>query len=469
MKRLFSAIFFLLLFINGIESQSLDWPTFRRQILENHPLARQANLYRDQAAAALLRAKGGFDPKAYTDFSAKNFNDKNYFQHTEAGLKWPTWLGLELKGAYNLASGQFLNPENSLPSDGQANFGFSWTLGQGLVIDERRAGLRQARIGLEQGEAERAAALNDLLLEAAKAYWTWVAADNSLRIYTDALRQADLRNTAIRESFLQGERSAMDTLETFIQLQNRRLDVVFAQTELQNALLGLQVFLWDNENQIVAPEQIPPSPTLLAGEFLPLPAQNALELAQQARLQHPEIRLYDAKLRSLDVERRLKNEKRKPVLDLNYYLLGNGWQFFPTAGTEGIGVFGQDMKWGLNFSYPFLNRKARGDLQVTEVKIAQTDFELRQKRQNIENKVRQYANDLNNFASQITLFQSITANYRSLLDAEIERFNFGESSVFLINTREQRWLDAQIKYLKLLSEYRKAEAGLQWSAGVLAN
>ncbi len=103
------------------------------------------------------------------------------------------------------------------------------------------------------------------------------------------------------------------------------------------------------------------------------------------------------------------------------------------------------------------------------MKIAQTDFELRQKRQAIENKVQQYANDLNNFAAQIALFQNITANYRALLDAEIEKFNFGESSIFLINAREQRWLDAQVKYLKLLSEYRKAEAGLQWSAGVLAN
>jgi outer membrane protein TolC len=469
MTRIFLSIFCFLFFKITLPAQTLDWPSFRRQVLENHPLARQANLYRDQATAAMLRAKGGFDPKAYADFSAKNFDSKTYFQHTEAGLKWPTWLGLEVKGAFNYATGDYLNPEATLPADGQANIGLNWTLLQGLVIDERRAALNQAKIGVEQGEAERAAALNDLLLEAAKAYWTWVAADNSLRIYTDALRQADLRNTAIRESFLQGERSAMDTLETFIQLQNRQLDVTFAQTELQNALLGLQVFLWDNENQPLAPEQIPPSPTLLVGEFSPVSAQNSLELAQQARLQHPELRLYDAKLRSLDVERRLKNEKRKPVLDLNYYLLGDGWQFFPTAGVEGIEVLTNDIKWGLNFSYPLLNRKARGDLQVTEVKMAQTDFELRQKRQTIENKVRQYANDLNNLAAQIALFQNITTNYRSLLDAEIERFNFGESSVFLINTREQRWLDAQIKYLKLLSEYRKAEAGLQWSAGVLAN
>ena len=136
---------------------------------------------------------------------------------------------------------------------------------------------------------------------------------------------------------------------------------------------------------------------------------------------------------------------------------------------NGGAVLTNDIKWGVNFSYPLLNRKARGDLQATEIKIVQTDYEIRQKRLTIENKVRQYANELNNLNIQITLYRSTTANYRTLLDAENERFTFGESSVFLVNTREQRWLDAQIKYLKLLSEYRKAEAGLQWSAGALAN
>lgn len=468
MRHLLLVLINSLYLLPALRSQTLDWPAFRTQVLENHPLARQADLYRDQASAALLRARGGFDPKAYFDYTSKNFNDKNYFQYTEAGLKWPTRLGLEVKSSYNYAAGNYLNPESGIPSDGQAAFGLNWTLGQGLMIDERRAALRQAAIGLEQGEAERRALLNDLLLDAAKTYWTWVVADNTLRIYSEALRQAELRNTAIRESFLQGERSAMDTLETFIQVQNRRLDVNFAGTELQNAALALQTFLWASDNQPLAPEQALLPPTLLSGEFTTLPAANTAGLVLQARVRHPELRLYEAKLRSLDVERRLKNEKRKPVLDLSYYLLGNGWQFFPTAGADGLNVLANDIKWGLHFSYPLLNRKARGDLQVTEVKIAQTDFELQQKRLGIENKVRQYANDLSNFAAQISLYRDITTNYRSLLDAEIERFSFGESSVFLINTREQRWLDAQIKYLKLLSEYRKAEAGLQWSAGALA-
>lgn len=446
------------------QTPAFEWTDVRQQVFDNHPIARQANLYRDQAAASLLRSKGSFDPKAYTDFSSKNFSDKNYYRYTEAGVKLPTWLGLEFKGAYNLASGDFLNTESNLPKNGQAVFGFNWTLGQGLMIDDRRAALRQAQIGLQQGDAERALALNDLLLEAAKAYWTWVLADNQLRIYEEALRQAQIRNAAISESFRQGERSAVDSLETFIQVQNRLLDVNFARVDRQNAALALSNFLWNTDNQAVAPNDLPVAPPLATSAFA---LQNTDDLLAKARSQHPALQLYAAKLQSLEVERRLKIEKKKPVLDLNYNLLGSGWEFFPTASADGLGVLANDIKWGVQFSYPLLNRKARGDLQVTQVKMAQTDFELRQKRQDVEIKVRQYANDLATLSQQIALYQGIVQNRRTLLDAENTRFGLGESSVFLVNTREQSWLDAQVKYLKLLSEYRKAEAGLRWATGVV--
>ena len=445
----------------------LDWPAFRRQVLDNHPAATQAGLYRDLAAAALLRARGGFDPKAYADYSGKNFKEKTYFQYTEAGLKWPSWLGIELKGAWNYATGDYLNPETRLPSNGQASFGFNWTLGQGLFIDERRAAMRQAQIGVQQGEAERATALNDLLLDAAKTYWTWAAADNQLAIYEEALRQAGLRNDAIRESFLQGDKPAVDTLESFIQVQNRTLDVNFARTERQNALLALRNFLWTPDNQPLAPDTDLTAPPILSEIFVSLTPDGIRELQQEARSQHPELRQYEAKLRSLDVERRLKNEKRKPVLDVSYSLLGAGWQFFPSGDADVAGALAGDIKWGINFGYPLLNRKARGDLQITEIKIAQTRCELQQKRQQIDNKIGQYGNELGNLANQIALYRGIVQNYRQLLEAENEKFRFGESSVFLVNSREQRWLEAQIKYVKLLSEYRKTEAGLLWSAGKL--
>ncbi len=444
----------------------LDWSSFRRQVLAHHPLAQQADLQRDLAAAALLRARGGFDPKTYTDFSVKTYGGKDYYQYGEAGIKWPTWAGLEIKGAYQRASGEYLNPERNLPAAGQAVVGVEWAVGQGLLFDERRAALRQSKIGLEQAAAEWAAARNDLLFDAAQAYWAWVIADNQLSIYSLALEQAQRRLGGLRESVLQGDKPAIDTTETLLQVQTRRLDLNFAQLERQNAALSLATFLWQPDQQPTAPGTLAPAPFLLA-EPLDMDRYETEALVQQAREQHPELRQYAAKARSLEVESRLKHEKRKPQLDLNYNLLGDGWSFFPMATVDGPALLANDIKWGVNFSYPLLNRKARGDWQMTEIKRTQNDQAWRQKRQAVEAKVRQYSNELDYYGRQLPLYRDFIANYRLLLEAEIERFQQGESSIFLINAREQRWLDAQIKYLKVLGEYRKAQAGLLWAAGRL--
>ncbi len=449
----------------------LDWNSFRQQVLNRHPAAVQANLKRDVAKAYLLKARGGFDLKAYGDFYGKNFNGKDYFTYSEAGLKLPSWLGFEFKGAFNQSGGRYLDPESKLPNDGQVSAGFNWALGQGLLFDQRRADLAQARIGMRAAEAERAAALNDLLLSAAKAYWTWVVADNQFRLYESTLRQAELRLNGLKESVAQGDKPAIDTVETLLQVQIRRLDLNFARVERQNAALELANFLWINENTTLPPDQLPPAPDLKewAGGVR-MPAADGEALRTRALINHPEIVLYNNKLQSLAIERRLKNEQRKPSLDLSYYLLGNGWTFFPTpAPDNGTAVLSNNSKFGLTFSYPLLNRKARGDWQLAQLKIRDAELGLAQKKQAVELKVRQYVNEVANYADQIDLFRELTVNYRLLFDAELEKFAQGESSIFLINTREQRWLDAQLKYQKLIGESQKASAGLLWSAGVLTD
>lgn len=442
----------------------LQWINFRTYVLETHPLARQADLSIGQAEASLLRAKGGFDPKLFSEFTEKSFQSSQYFRYAEAGVKWPSWMGLEVKGAYNWASGVYLNPESNLPQVGQAALGLTWTLGQGLFIDERRADLRQANIGLQFGAAERDALLNDLLFQGAKVYWEWVLANTQVSVFENALQQAEVRFNGIKESYLQGDHPAIDTLEAFIQVQNRLMDLNFAQVDRQNALLALNTFLW-NENGLPLQATEIERPPLLPDAQAPVPPP--FDTLIQGLTAHPLLRQYQAKLEGLAVEQRLKQEKRKPIIDVQYNLLGNGWEFFPTNTTEGIAVLANDIKWGINFAYPIPNRKARGDFQVTAIKVAQTSYEQQQKRIDLENKLRSYANECDNLRRQIDLYRQMTDNYRALLDGENEKFRFGESSVFLVNAREQRWLDARIKLLKLQSEYRKAEAGLLWIAGVI--
>jgi outer membrane protein TolC len=460
-------IFTFFLFIQNLsllaQSSALDWSDFRTQIIQFHPTAQRAMLFTQNADAALLMAKGGFDVKTYANYESKYFNQKNYFSQLDAGLKLPTWIGLEVKTGYQYADGVFLNPESRLPSSGQAYLGLNWSLGQGLMTDERRTTLFVARAGIEMGEAERNILMNELLYEAAKTYWNWAFCDNQVRIMTDALKQALLRHNALKESFLQGEKPAMDTLETFIQIQNRQIDLNFARIELQNANLQLSALLW-TENNRPSPLPLPAAPPF--PPTAPLQSLAAVdEIVSQAQQQHPELVLYHVKARQLLSMQRLKKEKKKPVLDVSYSLLGSGWQFFPTPTERGPGVFANDIKWGVNFSMPVSNRKARGDWQMGQIKLDQNELVIRQKTIDIENKVRQYSNDLNNLNAQVDLYRSVTDNYKKLLDAENEKFMQGESSVFLVNTREQRWIDAQLKLAKLTAEYQKSAAGLLWSSG----
>ncbi len=470
-KYLSPTLFALLLLPTLVQSQStsdtLFWQDFRWQVQGFHPAIRQADLAQRRVEAELFAARGGFDLKTYADYEEKHFDKKTYFRHLQSGVKMPSWYGLEFKAGYDYATGDFINPGSSLPSVGQAVLGVEWSLLNGFGMDERRADLKMARLGLGLGALERGAILNDISLDAAKSYANWVWANNQIVVIEGALAQARIRHEGVRESFVQGDRAALDTLETFIQLQTRQIDLALAQLDSRNALQQMQIFKWEN----AGPDQrtinaSTPAPRLEQIAFLPeKTTAPTTQLVAEALQQHPELGIYRIKGQQLAIEKRLKMEGLKPVLNLNYNILGRGWTFFPTPTENGMAMFANDIKWGVNFSMPITNRKARGGVQLATLKMVHNDLYIKQKQQDIENKVVQYRNDLATLGSQLDLLRNITSNYRSLLDGEIEKFRLGESSVFLVNTREQRWLDAQLKYLKTFNEYRKAEAGLWWAMG----
>jgi outer membrane protein TolC len=450
-----------------LAQQPLTLEAVFAEIRQAHPAQLQANLLNDLARADLLKARGGFDVKLYGDYDNKVFQDKTYFALGEYGAKLPTWYGLELKAGYATASGSFLDPASTLPSTGQAIAGFDWTLGRGLFIDERRADLFQARQGVQLAENERFVQLNDLFFAGAQLYWSWATAREQIRILEQALDRSQVRFEGIRQNYLQGDKPAIDTLEAFILVQNRQFDLLEKQQEAREKAIFLNNFLWGTTPDPRTLDDLLTAPSLPDQPPLPLTEAELETFNTEVRNTHPAIRSTQVKLDMLDVERRYKLENRKPQLDLTYNLLGSGAQFFPENENGVAGALGNNMKWGLNFSYAIPNRKARGDYQKTQVKIASTQAALDQKTREVENKLRAYANDRNLLASQIMLYQSMTDNYRRMLEAEQEKFAIGESTVFLLNTREQKLLEATLKLAKLRGDYEKSRVAVDWARGIL--
>jgi outer membrane protein TolC len=441
-----------------------------RRVLQHHPFARQGDLLIRSAEAELRSARGGFDPKLYSDWQQKSFKKTEYYTFSESGLKIPTWYGLEVKGVFQTARGAYVDPEHNLPNVGQAILGIKASALRGLMIDERRATLQQARIMRERSEVERRAVINDLLINSISTYWEWWAAYRKWDVYRRALENARERQIAVVASYEQGDKPAIDTLESFVQVQNRMLEQQQAELEFRNAGLELANYLWEEgeiplelEENVVPEAPGPESENELLAE---LP-----QLLSTLEEQHPDLRAYQLKILDLQVSRRLAAEQLKPRLDLEYNFLGNGFDFAYDRGSETAipYLLTENYKVGISFETPLFLRKARGKLQQTDVKILDAEYELQQKRLTVNNKVLTYFNAWQTNQEQLDLYNETVTNYRQLLSAELQKFSIGESSIFLINSRENKLIEAELKLIELQAKLPKLEASVRWAAGRLGD
>ena len=84
-------------------------------------------------------------------------------------------------------------------------------------------------------------------------------------------------------------------------------------------------------------------------------------------------------------------------------------------------------------------------MKLIDVDIQMNELELSNKRLAIENKLDQFILNEPNYFNQVGLIQENQDAYRVLLDAELRKFDIGESLLFLVNNRELKLIEAQVK------------------------
>ncbi|MFZ6052468.1 TolC family protein [Halocola ammonii] len=459
-------ILFILFLSKSAFSQEQDSTFTMEEFFEivekHHPMAERAELQTARGEANLLMSRGAFDPKAFADISQKYFRQQEYYSLINGGLKIPTWFGVELVGGYEENEGQYLNPEDNTPAAGLYYAGISVPVGQGLFIDERRAQLNQAKIYQEASRAERAFMLNDLFYKAGSAYWDWFIAWHQVDVYREAYSKARERRDAVQGGAELGDRPLIDTLEASIQVQNRLLALREAELQLANSRAQIEAFLWA-EGTIpleLSENTAPPEmETLDVAELL----ENLPDDAQSAIVDHPELTAARLTIDQLEVERRWKAEQLKPTLNLKYNPL-----------TEAIGgdaidqVSVNNYTWGLEFEMPILLRKERGALQLAEIKLRQSDMKLRDKQANLTYKLRAALNELQTLSGQASTYGQTVSDYRQLVEGERELFAIGESSLFLVNSRELGLISAEVKYIEIFAKQFKAALKVDYAMGSLS-
>jgi outer membrane protein TolC len=171
------------------------------------------------------------------------------------------------------------------------------------------------------------------------------------------------------------------------------------------------------------------------------------------------VKIYDYKLKQLSIEKKFKQDKLKPILNVNYNPLFN-------ADNLSVG-YQNNYKWGVTVGFPIFLRKERGDLQLTKIKIATTNYDNLNKRNELLNKVKATLNEYNNYKNQADIYTKNVSNYERLWQAEKQLFDSGESSLFMINSREMNYINAQLKLNEIINKNKKAALDTEYSFGLL--
>lgn len=420
------------------QDNTLRFQTFLQQVLQEHPLAKQAQLQTELGNAERMAALSLFDPVLESDLEQKQMKGKQYYSLFDTKLRIPTWFGLSVVAAYENTEGEYLNPQNNTATYGLWYAGIEANVLQGLLIDKRRAALQQAKIYQELTTNQRKQLLNQLVYAASVAYINWQMAEQTQQVVEESIELAEQYFEGTRQAFAHGEKPAIDTLEAHLIVQDR---IAIRQANAQEVLVAkwqLSNFLFNAGKNM----QLAQGTKAEEGVLVTRSEQSVnLDTVVHNNLELQEKQLV---LQTYQVDQKLKKDKLKPKLKL---------KFNPLLATEKESIApsysSSDFKWGFSFSMPLFLRGERADIKKYTVKVEQKRMEIQNKQAEISNKLQASRSKQVLLAQQLRLQQQNLVLYKRLLDAEKEKLFVGESSVFLLNKRQEKYLQGQIKRISL--------------------
>tara|TARA_R110002124_G_scaffold130996_2_gene292964 strand:+ start:38487 stop:39890 length:1404 start_codon:yes stop_codon:yes gene_type:complete len=418
-----------------------------------HPIVKQAELAIDESQAKLMKSRGAFDPKVEVDYDRKKFKNTEYFDRLNGTFKIPSWFGVELKATFEENTGDFLNPQAFVPEDGLYSAGIAVPLAQGLLINNRMASLKQAKLFREQAKADRDIYVNNILFEASLVYFKWLQAYTELKLFENILVNAEQRFRGVQKGVEVGENAEIDETEARIAVNNRKLGLEQSKVKLMKTALELSNFLWLENNMPVElqPDIIPDVNT----EPIVVATFNVNQLRDDEVVldEHPKMMSLGYKLEGLEVDTRLKANRLLPRIDVEYNFLSQTPEVARTFNTA-------EYKGGVNLSFPLFLRKERGDLKLARLKMQDTEFEMDATRVNLQNKINALKQELESYVAQNEITSQMVSDYERMLQAEERKFQLGESSLFLVNSRESKLIDGQLKAIEIQNKFFSTKAKL---------
>ncbi len=423
---------------------------------KNYPPLRAALLEKPLAEADLLNQQGRFDLSIKSRIDTQNLG---FYQNErfEIALEQPTTLwGSTIYSGYSISEGRYPDYDGKAVTNsaGQYRAGVRVPLARDRAIDSRRADLGKARFGLRLADLSIDQQRLTILQTATRRYWDWVAAGRRLLIANTLLEVAIGRNDIIAESVKIGALPQFELLDNQRIVLQRRNNVVEARRSLENASIELSLFLRDSEGRplIAEPEKLIPG--------FPDPAEiteaQMLDDMNAAFGRRPDVMRFLFQRNQIEIDKRLAQNQRLPGVDLYT-------EYFREAGNGTIKRGPNDLRVGIIFDLPLQRRQATARLRNAEARLSQLQQREQFQRDQVTAEVRDAASAVKAAYERSRVTTEELMITRQVEDAERLRFELGDSTLFVLNQREQATAEAAVREANALADYFRAYAAYELS------
>lgn len=418
-----------------------------------YPLIEAAQRDLQVAEGELQTARGAFDPVVRARGDGAPLG---YYQSGRVDLyvETPTpWWGTTFFGGYRASFGKFADYDGKLETNqyGELRGGVQVPLWRNGPIDRRRANIARAEIGRGSASAGVTQQRIESLRIGSLRYWDWLAAGLRYRTANALLALATTRDEQMAVRVQRGDLANIERTDNRRALLQRRGLAVLAERGQKQAAIELSLYLRgsDGTPQVVEPARLPgdfPRPPSGGIDTSPARIDRDVEWALQKRPEIERLRLAREQQR---VERDWARNQQAPAIDAQ---MAVSQDFGPGSDTRSPTV----LEGSLVIDIPTINRAARGRVAAAQAAMARIDAQLRLQRDRIGAEVRDMLSALSAAAERVRLAVDEVRTAREVEVAERERFALGDSTLFVVNLREQATFEAALREIDALADFQRA-------------
>lgn len=427
----------------------------------SYPLIRAAELERRVAQGELESAEGGFDLswKARGTVTPLGYYDS---VRAETTIEKPTpWWGASAFAGWKLGTGEFpvYDGRQQTLDYGELRAGVQLPVWRNGPTDRRRANLARAEVGTELAELSIAQQKIDLRRAAAQRYWAWVAAGRRVRVVDALLEDVVQRDAGLAQRVEAGDLPPIEQIENRRAIEQRRALATQVRRGLEQAAIELGLFLRDERGEptLPGPERLPASFPEVASTVPSEPGRDGL-VAQQRRPEARRLALLQTQQR---VELEWAQNQLAPGIDLQVAVAKDFGPPLPARPDLSETV----VEASVLLDIPIQTRLARGRVDAARASAERLGLQAKLARDRIDADVRDAHSAIGAALQRIEATRREVELARELEAGERARFEQGDSTLLIVNLREQQSAEAQLREVDAVLEYFRARTDLDAAVG----